>query len=146
MRIGDQITPKLAKGRESAAEPDSFVFDTYGIQFGGKKIVVQYRFKNYKLAYVVLGFDSDQFEDVVKAYTAKFGVAPHEVEEEPLTTRLGVNYTNYSVTWHTESGPFIVKRFGTTIKHGHAFLHSPAYEEEAKASEKEREEQLKSQL
>jgi hypothetical protein len=70
----------------------------------------------------------------------------HEVTEESLTTRIGVDYTNYIVTWQTDSEPFVVWRFGSKVDKGYAILYSPAYVELMAQERAEKQQQLQGKL
>lgn len=97
------------------------------IVIGPSQITTFFSFEANVLISVSLHYKSEMYEQVVNAYTAKFGVPPHEVEEELMTTRAGVDFTNQVATWQTDSGPFIIRRYGDSVDWGYAVLYSPAF-------------------
>jgi hypothetical protein len=50
------------------------------------------------------------------------------------------------VTWQTDPGPFVVRRFGSKFDKGYAVLFSPAYVEILAKEREEKEQQLQGKL
>jgi len=132
MRIGDR------------RNPDSKVNEN--IQFGGKKIFVTRYFANSKLISVSLIFDAGDFGDIVEVFTSKFGSPPHRTRNEQVITRMGVGYTNTIVEWDTDSGVFVIMRYGSEVDSGWAHLNSPQLAASEQLERKARQEELKKSL
>jgi hypothetical protein len=142
MKVGDRLTEKFAYSRcpgKDEGKPDIQCHEFIKIESG--EILILYQFDDFKLVGVSLSFESDLFNDVVKAYTSKFGVSPHKTYQEPVVTRAGVKYTNEVVSWNTDSGEFVVEKYGGRVDKGHAQLRSPAWvryiEKKKEAQQKE---------
>jgi hypothetical protein len=129
MKIGDPLTEEFARNHfptKDKGKPD--ITGGEFIEIDGCKIFVLYQFDNFKLIGVALSFESGDFATVLAAYKQKFGVPPHSIRTETVSTRQNINYENVIATWETTSGPFIVQKYGSTITDGSATLHSPEYD------------------
>jgi len=107
---------------------------------------VWYHTKSGRLTSISFSFDSSFFNDVVEAYTEKFGCRPHHYRSKPIKTRNGLEYINETVTWETNSGDLEISKFGNTIDEGFGWLKSPQYLKQMDEEEKERQKTMKDQL
>ena len=129
MKIGDPLTDDFAYNHcpaKDKGKPD--ITGSEFIEIDGSKIFVLYQFDQFKLVGVSLSFDSGDFTTVVAAYKQKFGVPPHSIRTETVTTRQNVEFENVIATWATTSGAFVVQKYASKITDGSATLHSPEYD------------------
>ena len=86
-----------------------------------------YFYYDFSLISVLLTYNSDLYDDLVKAYKIKFRHFPDKNIEEPINLRTGVQYTNQKVLWVTTSGDFIIEKYSNSFHDGNAYLKSNEY-------------------
>lgn len=147
MRIGDKLTEEFAYSHCPAKDKGKAErrCSKY-IEMEAGDVFVIYYFDEFKLVGVSLSFKSSMFGDIVAAYTNKFGQPPNEEKEEPVITKAGVKYVNEIKSWATDSGIFIVNKYGSQIDEGHAYLRSKEYENYLRKKTAERQNKLGGEL
>lgn len=128
MRVGDPLTEEFryhhcpAKDKE---KPDPICHRS--VEFGTSELLVLYHFADFKLATVTVSFSPDHYDDLIAAYTSKFGAPPGHQWQETVQTGTGRLLTNRFATWSTDSGAFTVRKYGTRVTRGMAHLDSPQW-------------------
>ena len=112
----------------------------------GGRVTIFYKVKDDHLIGATLSFKSDLYPLVVKAYIAKFDAQPHKTELSKVTTKVGVEYENETVSWETNSGRFELFKYSGNINNGGGMLFSPELMQEFKDKIKAKENELKSKL
>jgi len=147
MEIGDQLTEEFRYSNcpaKDKGKPE--VTCSRFIDLGSGKVFVSYYFDEFKLIGATLSFKPEIFNDVLAAYTKKFGKEPESKKEEEVVTRAGVTYLNQIVAWETTSGKFEVSKYGSSISNGSAIIHSPEFANYAKKKQAERQKKLADKL
>ena len=144
-KIGDPPT-KPFEPTQPWKEHSPYRYTWEIIKVGGKIVRVMLTFSESKLIGITMLFDSDDFEKIVQAYTAKFGAPPHSYHEQRVVTHLGVEYTNIIVEWNTDSGCFTIKKYGRSAEKGAAVLISPQFLEQEKRRQQSEGAELKGKL
>ncbi|HCD1304025.1 TPA: hypothetical protein I7789_RS22095 [Vibrio parahaemolyticus] len=147
MKIGDQLTEEFRYSNcpaKDKGKPE--VTCSRFIELGGGRVFVSYYFDEFKLIGAALSFKPDLFNDVLAAYTQKFDEEPESIKEEEVVTRAGVTYLNQIVAWETTSGKFEVSKYGSSISHGSAVIHSPEFVNYTKKKRAERQKELADKL
>lgn len=133
MKIGDPKSVRIA---------DNALFDigrnmqacSEDIQMGDGKATLQIVFKDRRLLGVMLSFDSDDFDEFVKAYSDKFGVPPHSTQTETVSNAFGAQFTNVAATWKTTTGTFVIVKYAGKISEGLAMTRSDEWDRETQQS------------
>jgi len=147
MRIGDKLTEEFAYSHCPAKDEgnaERLCHKSIKVERGD--VFVMYYFDDFKLVGVSLSFKPSMFSDLITAYTKKFGQPPHEQKEEVMTTRAGVKYINEIKSWDTDSGAFIIEKYGSRIDSGHASLRSKEFERYLLKKKAERQKKLGGEL
>ena len=110
-----------------------------------KGVFVIYTFEARKLIGVDLVFDTSFFDLLKTTYIDKFALAP-TITYQKVTTHMGVEYTNEIDTWQTDSGPFILRRYGSDIEKGAGVLWTPEMAKFSAEKESQKQKDLKSKL
>ncbi|MEQ1837543.1 MAG: hypothetical protein ABL858_04265 [Candidatus Nitrotoga sp.] len=147
MRIGDKLTEEFVYSHCPAKDKGKAERLCHkSITMEGGDVFVMYYFDDFKLIGVSLSYESSIFGDIVAAYANKFGQLPHEEKEEPVTTKAGVKYVNEVKSWNTDSGVFIIEKYGSYIDKGYAYLRSKEYEKYLLKKKVERQKKLGGEL
>lgn len=147
MKIGDKLTEEFAYSHCPAKDEGKAERTCHkSIKVEGADVFILYYFDEQKLISVSLSYKSEIFEEIVGVYTSKFGQPPHQEKKETVTTNAGVEYTNVIKSWNTTSGEFIVKKYGSGIDKGYAYLLSSEYEKYLIKKKNERQKELGGKL
>ena len=147
MKIGDKLTEEFAYSHCPAKDKGKAEIKCHKfINMYGGDVFVMYYFDEFKLVGVTLSYKPSMFGDLISAYTNKFGQPPHETKEESVITKAGVEYINEIKSWNTDSGEFIVEKYGSSISEGYAYIRSPEYESYLLKKQAERQQKLGGEL
>ncbi|MGV3486916.1 MAG: hypothetical protein ACO1RT_21050 [Planctomycetaceae bacterium] len=147
MRIGDPLTDEFAYSHCPAIDKGKAdMYCSESIEIGGHEVFVLFQFADFKLIGVSLSFKPDSYDQIVSAYTAKFGSKPHDLRVEELETRMGAKFENEIAVWNTDVGSFTVQKYAGSISDGSAILMTPQRLQLHERQRAEELEQLKSKL
>ena len=135
MQLGHKLTEQFAYSHCRSCDkgkPDRLCRKY--IKMDGGTLFLWFHFFDWKLVTATLSFEPALYSTVVAAYTKKFGQPPHTQRHEtfrirPFHTKLGREYQNEIVTWETDSGTFLIQKYGSRIDMGHGELQSKEWEE-----------------
>ena len=104
-----------AIGMTTCQDPEHQVGDTW--------VDISYGFSDERLAAVNLSFESQDYDRLSRAFTAKFG-APDSTWSEVLQNRMGAEFANTSAAWRRGGIVLTLKRYGSSLDHGRAVMRS----------------------
>ncbi len=129
LRVGDALTDAFAASHcPEPADARGHRHCRRQIGLGPNQLEMTYHFYGGKLISAGLHFRPIQFDDIVSAYTRKFGAAPDQRNMDLFRGRRGGKYTNITVSWKTDSGRFEINKYAGEGRHGEACLYSPQLE------------------
>lgn len=128
LNVGDKLTgefssqycPERTKGKKEIECRRKLTID-------GVRVSALYFFLDSSLVTISLSYKSEQYNDLVKAYSKKFSKSPDKRSEESIVLSTGKKYTNKKVLWDTVSGNFIIEKYGNNFIRGYAHLDSHEY-------------------
>lgn len=110
---------------------------SFNDHIGESEVDISYGVIDGRMEGVTLFFKADEFDDLVTAFTAKWG-KPTRVQSEPYHTQGGLKTTNTILTWSFAQGNLNLRHFGSSITDGTAAIYTTRYlrAREAKETEK----------
>lgn len=104
-----------------------FVGDKLNTQLtiAGISATGSFKYYNEKLEEIILFFKNpdSNFETVVIAIKEKYGT-PFDVEQEEVTTRIGVKYINQTIGWVFTSGSIVARKYTSNINTSTVYFSS----------------------
>ena len=128
LKIGDELTEEFSEQYCRNGDSEKREIECKRKQkIDGVDVSVLYLFYDASLVTVSLSFDSKAFPKLVRAYRNKYLDSPYEQLEELISLGDGMGYTNEKVLWSTNSGDFIIEKYGHNFIKGYAYLDSIKY-------------------
>lgn len=146
-KIGDTVTPEFKKEHWNADdEKKSIVYCIVTVEVEGHYVLQTFAFKDEKFVGAEISYEPIVFDTVVAGYAKKFGAEPHEKKTERLKTRIGAEYENEIITWKTNAGDFVLRKYNGTIENGDGALENDFYKQQNKAARESAVDDAKSKL
>jgi hypothetical protein len=90
---------------------------------GDVPTTIYYLFSRDRLASVVLGFASESYEPILRAFTAKFG-APDSTWVDEWQNRMGARFDNHGVAWMRGRSVLVLRHYGGSLDQGSGTMTS----------------------
>ena len=128
LKIGDELTEEFSEQYCRNGDSEKREIECKRKQkIDGVDVSILYLFYDASLVTVSLSFDSKDFSKLVWVYRNKYLDSPYDQFEEPISLGDGMEYTNEKVLWSTNSGDFIIEKYGHNFIKGYAHLDSKKY-------------------
>jgi hypothetical protein len=93
---------------------------------GDVRAFVSYAFKGRNLVMIHVTFPPEKFDDMVRAFAAKYG-PPDSSWVDTVQTRAGARFSNPAAQWQDSAASLSVHQYGTQMDKGLASMISRAF-------------------
>lgn len=128
LRIGDELSEKFLNKYCPFRHDDKTIECKQNVILGGVKLSVLYFFHDEKLLSISFEYPSSEYHSLVNNFKRKLSKLPSR-EVETISTGTGDKYMNNISSWDTNDGMFVIKKYGTSLTKGVAYLKSDRYED-----------------